>query len=216
MREDKTVGWHHRFSEHEFEQALRDGEGQGRLACCNPWSHKESDTTERLNNSVTDLNVVVQSCVSLCYPMHCSSPGSPALHSHGSLKFMSIKSVKLSNHLILCCPLLLLPSIFPRTWVFSNELALCIRWPKYWSFSINLSNEYVGLISFWIACFDLLVVQGTLKSLLQHHNSKASILQCSAFMVQLSHLYMAIGKTNIDHMYIDYMDLCRQSDVSAF
>ena len=112
-----------------------------------------------------------------------------------------------SNHLILCCPLLLLPSIFPRTWVFSNELALCIRWPKYWSFSINLSNEYLGLISFWIACFDLLVVQGTLKSLLQHHNSKASILQRSAlFMVELSHMYMITGKTialtRRTHMYM--------------
>ena len=119
------------------------------------------------------FSLVTQSCPTLCYPMHCSTQGSPALHSHGSLKFMSIKSVKLSNHLILCCPLLLLPSIFPRTWVFSNELALCIRWPKYWSFSINLSNEYLGLISFWIACYDLLVVQGTLKSLLttvqKHH-----------------------------------------------
>ena len=106
---------------------------------------------------------------------------------------MSIKSVMLSNHLILCCPLLL-PSIFPRIWVFSNELALCIRWPKYWSFSINPSNEYSGLISFWIDCFDLLAVQGTLKSLLQHHSSKASVLQCSAFMVQLSHLYLATEK----------------------
>ena len=84
------------------------------------------------------------------------------------------------------------------------------------SFSISPSNEYSELISFRIDWFDLLAVQGTLKSLLQHHNSKASILQCSAFMVQLSHLYMAIGKTNIDHMYIDYMDLCRHSDVSAF
>ena len=159
---------------------------------------------------------MAKSCLTLWDHKNYSTPF-PVLHYFLSLlKFMSIESVMLSNHLILCCPLLLLPSIFPRTWVFSNELALCIRWPKYWSFSINLSNEYLGLISFWIACFDLLVVQGTLKSLLQHHNSKASILQCSAFMVQLSHLYMAIGKTNIDHMYIDYMDLCRHSDVSAF
>ena len=103
-----------------------------------------------------------------------------------------------SNHLILCCPLLLLPSIFPSIRVFSNELALCIRWPKYWSFSFSISpsSEYSGLISFRIDWFDLLALQGTLKSLLQHHSSKASILQCSAFfIVQLSHPYMIPGKT---------------------
>ena len=99
------------------------------------------------------------------------------------LKLMSIKSVMPSNHLILCHPLLLLPSIFPSIRVFSKESVLCIRRPKYWSFSfsINPSNEYSGLISFRIYWFDLLAVQGTLKSLLQHHSSKASILQCSAF-----------------------------------
>ena len=102
----------------------------------------------------------------------------------------------LSNHLILCFPLFLLPSIFPRIRVFSNEPALRIRWPKYWSFSISPSNEYSGLISFRIDQFDLLAVQGTLKNLLQHHNSKASILWCSAFFtVQLSHPYMTTGKT---------------------
>ena len=102
----------------------------------------------------------------------------------------------LSNRLILCHFLLLLPSIFPRNRVFSNESASHIRWPKCWSFSNRPSNEYSGLISFRIAWFDLLVVQGTLKSLLQHHSSKASILQHSAiFMVQLSHLYMTTGKT---------------------
>ena len=101
-----------------------------------------------------------------------------------------------SNHLILCCPLLLLPPIFLSIRVFSNESALCIRWPKYWSFSISSSNEYSGLISFRIDWFVLLAVQGTLKSLLQHHSSKASILRCSAFfMVQLSHPYVTIGKT---------------------
>ena len=103
-----------------------------------------------------------------------------------------------SNHLILCCPLLLLPSIFPSIRVFSNESVLCIRWPKYWSFnfSISLSNEYSGLISFRMDHLDRLAVQGTLKSLLQHHSSKASILQCSAFfIVQLSHPYMSTGKT---------------------
>ena len=104
----------------------------------------------------------------------------------------------LSNHLTLCCPLLLLPSIFPSTRVFSNESALRIRWPKYWSFSFNISpsNEHAGLISFRMDWLDRLAVQGTLKSLLQHHTSKASILQHSAFfIVQLSHPYMTTGKT---------------------
>ena len=113
-------------------------------------------------------------------------------------KFMSIESVMLSNHLILCCPLLLLPSIFPSIRVFSNESVLHIRWPKHWSFSFSnsSSNEYSGLISFRIDWFDLLAVQGTLKSLLQYHSSKASIPWCLAFfMVQLSHLYMTPGKT---------------------
>ena len=101
-----------------------------------------------------------------------------------------------SNHLILCCPLLLLPSIFPGIRIFSNESALYIRWPEYWSFNISPSNEHSGIISFGINWFDLLYVQGTLKSLLQHHSSKASILQYSAFfMVQLSHPYMPTGKT---------------------
>ena len=103
-----------------------------------------------------------------------------------------------SNHLILCCLLLLLPSIFPSIRVFSNESALHIKWPKYWSFSFNisLSNEHPGLISYRMDWLDLLAVQGTLKSLLQHHSSKASILRCSAFfVVQLSHPYMTIGKT---------------------
>ena len=103
-----------------------------------------------------------------------------------------------SNHLILCHPLLLLPSIFPSIRVFSSESVLCIRWPKYWSFSFSMSpsNEYSGLISFRMDWLDLFAVQGTLKSLLQHHSSKASILQHSAFfIVQLSHPYMATGKT---------------------
>ena len=109
---------------------------------------------------------------------------------------MSIESVMPSNHLILCCPLLLLPSIFPSLRVFSNEWALCVRWPKYWSFSISLSNAYSGMISFRMDWFDLLAVQGTLKSLLQHHSLKASVLQCSAFfMIQLSHPYMSAGNT---------------------
>ena len=110
---------------------------------------------------------------------------------------MSIASVMLSNHLILCFPLLLLPSIFHSIRVFCSELVLCIRWPKYWSFSFNISpsSEYSGLISFRIDRFDLLAVQGTLKSLLQHHSSKASILLHSVFfIVQLSHPYMTTGK----------------------
>ena len=118
--------------------------------------------------------------------------------SGGLLKLMSIESVMPSNYLILCHPLLFLPSFFPSIRVFSNEPALHIWWPKYWSFSFSISpsNEYSGLISFRIDWFDLLAVQGTLKSLLQHHSSKASILWCSAFfMVQLSHLYMTTGKT---------------------
>ena len=116
--------------------------------------------------------------------------------SQSLLKFMSIELVMQFNHLILCHPLLLLPPIFPSIRVFSNELALCIKYPKYWcfSFSIYPSNEYSGLISFRIDWFDLLAVQGTLKSLLGHQNSKASILQCSAFfMVQLSHPYVTTG-----------------------
>ena len=111
---------------------------------------------------------------------------------------MSIKSIMPFNHLILCRPLLLLPSIFPSIRVFSNESPLCIRWPKYWSFSLSISpsNEHPGLIFFRMDWLVLLAVQGTLKSLLQHHNSKASMLWCSAFFtVQLSHPHMTIGKT---------------------
>ena len=119
-------------------------------------------------------------------------------NSKSSLKLMSIESVMPSNHLILCCPLLLPPSIFPSIRVFSSESVLHIRWLKYWSFSFNISpsNEHPGLISFRMDRLDLLAVQGTLKSLLQHHSSKASILQRSAFFtVQLSHPYMTTGKT---------------------
>jgi len=117
--------------------------------------------------------------------------------SQSLLKLMSIESVMPSNHLILCCPLLLLPSILPRLRVFSNE-TVRIRWPNYWSFSFNIipSNEYSGLISFGMDWLDLLAVQGTLKSLLRHHSSKASILQHSVFFIaQLSHPYMTTGKT---------------------
>ena len=120
------------------------------------------------------------------------------INSQSLLRLMSIELVMPSNHLILCCPLLLLPSVFPIIRVFSSESVLHIRWPKYWSFSfsISASNEYSGLMFFRIDWLDILAVQVTLKSLLQHHSSKASILQCSAFfMVQLSHPYMTTGKT---------------------
>ena len=140
------------------------------------------------------------SCVWLfCNPMDCSTPSFPVHHQLQSLlKLMSIELVMLSNHLILCHPPLLPPLIFPSIRVFSNESVLCIRWPKYWSFSFSISpsNEYWGLISFRMDWFDLLAVQGTLKSLLQHHSSKASILWHSAFfIVQFSHPYMTTGKT---------------------
>ena len=131
--------------------------------------------------------------------MNHSTPGLPVHHQLPELpKLMSIESGMPSNHLILCRPLLLLPSIFPSIRVFSNESILHMRWPKYWSFSFSFSpsNEHPGLISFRMDWLDLLAVQGTLKSLLQHHSSKASILRRSAFFtVQLSHPYMTTGKT---------------------
>ena len=141
---------------------------------------------------------VAQSCLTLCNPMNCSTPGLPVHHKLlESTKPMSIVLVMPSNHLILCRPLLLLPSIFPSIRVFSNDSALRIRWPKYWSFSFSISpsNEHPGLISFRMDWLDLLAVQGTLKSLLQHHSSKASIIRRSAFFtVQLSHPYMTSGE----------------------
>ena len=142
---------------------------------------------------------VAQSCQTLCDPMNRSTPGIPVHHQIPEFpKLMSIELVMSSNHLILCHPLLLPPSIFPSIRVFSKESALLIRWPKDWSFSLNTSpsNEHPGLISFRMDLLDLLVVQGTLKSLLQHHSSKASILWRSAFFIdQLSHPYMTTGKT---------------------
>ena len=139
------------------------------------------------------------SCVRLsATPWTAARKASPSFTISQSLfKLMSTESVVPSNHLILCHPLLLLSSIFPSLRVFSNESALCLRWPKYWSisFSISPSNKHPGLISFRIDRFDFLAVQGTLKSLLQHHSSTAPILRCSAFfMVQLSHLNMSTGK----------------------
>ena len=150
---------------------------------------------------IPDSSVQISHSVvsTLCDSMNRSTPGLPVHHQ--LLEFtqtMSIESVMPSNHLILCYPLLLPPSIFPSIRVFSNESVLCIRWPEYWSFSFSISpsNEYSGLISFRMDWLDLLGVQGTLKGLLQHHSSKASILRCSAFIiVQLSHAYTTTGKT---------------------
>ena len=136
-------------------------------------------------------------------------------NSRRLLKLVSIKSAMQSNHLTLCCPLLFLPSILPSIRVFSSESAVHIMWPKYWtfSFSISPSKECSRLISFRMDWFDLLAVQGILKGLLQHHSLKASILWCSAFfMVQLLHPYMTTGK---NHSF-DQMNLCWQSDISAF
>ena len=157
-----------------------------------------------ISSFTTSLNVVfvVQSLSRVwvfATPWTASHQASlPITNSWGLLKLMSIEFVMPSNHLILCRPLLLLPSTFPSIRVFANESALHIKWPKCWSFSfsVNPSNEYLGLISFRIDEFDVLAVQRTLESLLQHHSSKASILWQSAFfMVQLSHLYMITGKT---------------------
>ena len=140
---------------------------------------------------------VTQSCLTFCDPMDCSIPGFPVLYHLAELAQTHIHWIGDANHLILRCPLLLLPSIFPDIRVFSSESGFCIRWPKYWSFSFSIrsSNEYLGLISFRMDWLDLLADQGTIKSLLQHHTSKASVPQCSAFfIVQLSHPYMTTGK----------------------
>ena len=149
--------------------------------------------------SSVQLSSVTQSCLTLCDPMNRSTPGLPVHHQlPESPKPMSIESVMPSSHLILCHPLHLLPLILPSIKVFSSELALLMRWPKYWSFSYSISpsNEHPGLISFRMDWLDLLAVQGTLKHLFQHHSSKASILWRSAFFtVQLSHPYMTTGKT---------------------
>ena len=140
-------------------------------------------------------------CPTLYDPMNCSTPGPSSYTVSRSLpKLMSIESVMPFNYLTLCRPFLLLPSIFPSIGVFPNVSALPFRWPKFWSisFSVSPSNEYLGLISFRIDWLDLLAIQGTLKSLLQHHSSKASVLQCSAFlMVQLSHPNMTTGKPQL-------------------
>ena len=171
-----------------------------RLICESEFSHIlpthalgwrwESLNTEMVISSVQSRPII-------CNPMDCSTPGFPIHHQLPSLlKLMSIQAMMPSNHLILCHPLLL-PSVFPSITVFSNESVPQIRWPEYWSFSFSISptNEYSGLILFRMDWLDLFALQGTLKSLLQHHSSKASVLQCSAFfLVRLSHPYMTIGK----------------------
>ena len=161
-------------------------------------SFHEQHSTDTMG-TLFQFSSVPQSCLTLCDLMDCSMPGPLSITSSWSLlKLMSIESVMPSNHLILCHPLLLLHSIFPSIRVFANESVLCIRWPKYLSFSFNFSpsNEYSGLTSIRIDRLDLLAVQGALKSLLQHHSSKTLILWCSAFfIVQLSHPYMTTGKT---------------------
>ena len=148
--------------------------------------------------SSVQFSSVAQSCLTLCDPMDCSMPGFPVHHQLPELAQTHVHRVgDAIHHLVLCRPLLLLPSIFSSIRVFSNESVLRIRWLKYWSFSssFSLSKEYSRLISFGMDWFDLLSVQGTLKSLLQHHSSKASIFWCSAFfIVQLSHPYMTTGK----------------------
>ena len=145
------------------------------------------------------IRSVAQSCPTHCDPMNCRTPGLPVHHQlRSSLKLTSIESVMPSSHLILCCPLLLLPPVLPSIRVSSNESTVCMRWPKYWSFSFSItpSKEHPGMISFRMDWLDLFAVQGTLKSLLQHHSSKASILWHSAFFtVQLSHPYLTAGKS---------------------
>ena len=160
-----------------------ESQGRGSLVGCGLWGRTESGTTAVMQRQQTAAH---QASLSFTSSGHLLKP-------------KSIESMMPSNRLILCHPLLLLPSIFPSVGVFSNELALCIRWPKYWSlnFSISPSSEYSGLVSFRIDWFLLLAVQGTLKSLLQHLHSKSSLLWRSAFVfiVQLSHPYMTTGKT---------------------
>ena len=178
------VGWHHWLDGHEFEQALGVGDGQRSLACCCQWGRQESDMTEQLN--WTELIVFQLLSQDHLFVIPWTAAHEASLSSTSSwslLKFMSSESVMLSNHLILYCPLLLLPSIFHSIRIFSNESGLRIRWPKYWNFSFSFSpsNEYSGLISFRIYWLDLLAVQETLKSLLQPHCSEAPFLWCSAF-----------------------------------
>ena len=147
--------------------------------------------TYNCRNISVQFSSVAQLCLTVTQWTAARQASLSIINSWSLLKLMSIESVMPSNHLILCHPLLLLPSIFPSVRVFSDESALCIRWPKDWSFSFNISpsNEHPGLISFRMDWLDLLAVQGTLKSLLQHHSSKASVLQCSAFFIQLTSIH---------------------------
>ena len=181
MTEDEMVGWHHWLNGHQSDQPSGDDEGQGSLAYCSPWGCRVRHTwvTEQQQWTVAH-HAPLASTISW------------------SLFKFSTESVMPSNHLILCCFLLLLPSISPSIKSLFRESALCIRWPKYWSFSFSISpsNEHPGLISFRIDWFDLLAIQRTLKSLFQHHNLKVSVLRCSDFfMVQFSHPYTITGKT---------------------
>ena len=223
-RQRMMVGRHHWLNGHESVQAPGVGDAQGSLVCCSLWSDKELNTTKWLNRTETikayshcyqtliqqaefdqrrpsrQISVQLLRHVQLfATPWTVACQDSLSIINFWSLfKLMSIESVIPSSHLILCRPLLLLSSIFPSMRVFSNESVLRIRWPKYWSFNFNISpsDEHPGLIFFRMDWLDLLAVQGTLKSLLQHHTSKASILWHSAFfIVQLSHPYMTTGKT---------------------
>ena len=155
------------------------------------------------SDSVICCCSVTQSCLTLWDSMDCSMPGFSITDFQSLLKLMFIQSVMPSSHLILCCPFLLLSLIFPSIRVFSNESVLCIRWPKYWSFSFSISpsNDYSGLISFRINWFDLFAVQGTLKSLLQHQNLKASILLHSLFLLSSSHICIWLLEKTIVWLY---------------
>ena len=161
------------------------------------FSPEQRDIHTRIRS--VQLSSFAQSCSTFGDPMNRSMPGPPVHHKLPEFTQTHVnESVRPSSHLILCCPLLVMPPIPPRIRVFSNESTLCMRWPKYWSFSLNIipANEHRGLISFMMDWLDLLAVQGTLKSLLQHHSSKASIFWCAAFFtVQISHPYMNNGKT---------------------
>ena len=188
--------------------------GQRSLAGYSPWNHKSQTwLTTQQQQFVCMLLLLLfrhQSCPTLYDSMDCSMPGFPVpLHL---LQFMTIESVMPSNDLILCYCLLLMPSIFPSIRVFSNELSLWIRWPKYWSFSISPSSEYSGLISFKIDYFDLFAVQRTLRNLLQHHSSKA---HSSALCIFYDPTLRFVHDYWKDHS-LDYMDLFQQSDVFAF
>ena len=181
----------------------------------NRWSTEDFQGSENILYDAVTVDTHHYCCclvtkLCLCHPWTAAQQASLSFTiSQSFLKIMSIELVMPSNHLILCHLLLLLPSAFPSISVFSNELALHIRWPKYWSFSFSIrpSSEYSGLISFRIDCFDHLAVQGTHKSLLQHHSSKVSVLWCSAFfVVQLLHPYMTTGNTIALTIWI-YMSL---------